>query len=168
MKKAHLPLVTSLMVSFSLAFGILVSDLSGYRVLTSAHAQTNSCSGTTVATRHVRVGYGLVLVVVASLVLGVVESFGTIYLGNVMDRDAIAFLFLVAVLMVTVLLFPWACRNHRLLGRWIWTTTNGGITAYDGFRPGATGAGSAPTRACRNHAAAQCRGRAWRGRSSRR
>jgi branched-chain amino acid transport system permease protein len=37
---------------------------------------------------------------VASLVLGIVESFGTIYLGNVMDRDAIAFLFLVAVLMV--------------------------------------------------------------------
>jgi len=37
---------------------------------------------------------------VASLVLGVVESFGTIYLGNVMDRDAMAFLFLVAVLMV--------------------------------------------------------------------
>lgn len=36
----------------------------------------------------------------ASLVLGVVESFGTIYLGQLMDRNAIAFAFLIAVLMV--------------------------------------------------------------------
>jgi branched-chain amino acid transport system permease protein len=37
---------------------------------------------------------------VASVVLGVVESFGTVYLSNVLDRDAIAFLFLVVVLMI--------------------------------------------------------------------
>lgn len=37
---------------------------------------------------------------IASLALGVVESFGTIYLDKVMDRDAIAFLFLIVVLMV--------------------------------------------------------------------
>jgi branched-chain amino acid transport system permease protein len=37
---------------------------------------------------------------VSSLVLGLVESFGTVYLSNVLDRDAIAFLFLVAVLMI--------------------------------------------------------------------
>lgn len=37
---------------------------------------------------------------VASLVLGVAESFGTVYLADVLDRDAIAFLVLVAVLMV--------------------------------------------------------------------
>jgi branched-chain amino acid transport system permease protein len=37
---------------------------------------------------------------VASVVLGVVESFGTIYLSNILDRDAIAFLFLVVVLMI--------------------------------------------------------------------
>lgn len=37
---------------------------------------------------------------VASLVLGLVESFGTVYLSNVLDRDAIAFLFLVVVLMI--------------------------------------------------------------------
>ena len=36
----------------------------------------------------------------ASLVLGVVESFGTIYLGKLLDRNAIAFAFLIAVLMV--------------------------------------------------------------------
>ena len=37
---------------------------------------------------------------VASVVLGVVESFGTVYLDKVLDRDAIAFLFLVVVLMI--------------------------------------------------------------------
>jgi branched-chain amino acid transport system permease protein len=37
---------------------------------------------------------------VASVVLGVVESFGTVYLSNILDRDAIAFLFLVVVLMI--------------------------------------------------------------------
>lgn len=37
---------------------------------------------------------------IASLVLGVVEAFGTIYMGNILDRDAIAFALLILVLMV--------------------------------------------------------------------
>jgi len=37
---------------------------------------------------------------VAALVLGVIEAYGTIYLGAVMDRDAIAFAFLIVVLML--------------------------------------------------------------------
>jgi branched-chain amino acid transport system permease protein len=37
---------------------------------------------------------------VASVALGVIESFGTIYLSGVLDRDAIAFAFLIAVLML--------------------------------------------------------------------
>jgi branched-chain amino acid transport system permease protein len=37
---------------------------------------------------------------IASLLLGVVESFGTIYIGAVLDRDAIAFAFLIVVLMI--------------------------------------------------------------------
>jgi branched-chain amino acid transport system permease protein len=37
---------------------------------------------------------------VASLALGVLEAFGTIYAGHLMDRDAIAFLFLIVVLML--------------------------------------------------------------------
>jgi branched-chain amino acid transport system permease protein len=44
---------------------------------------------------------------VASLLLGLVESFGTVYLDKLLDRDAIAFLFLIGVLMV---------RPHGLLG----------------------------------------------------
>ena len=37
---------------------------------------------------------------IASLVLGLVESYGTIFLGNWMNRDAIAFLALILILMV--------------------------------------------------------------------
>jgi len=36
----------------------------------------------------------------AALLLGVIEAFGTIYLGGILDRNAIAFAFLIAVLMV--------------------------------------------------------------------
>ncbi len=48
----------------------------------------------------------------------------------------------VMFLLVVVVLFPWAWRNSRpwVLGKWIWTTTNGGVTAYDGFNPAANGA----------------------------
>ena len=45
---------------------------------------------------------------VASLALGVIESFGTIYLGYLLDRDAIAFAFLILVLRV---------RPQGLLGK---------------------------------------------------
>ena len=37
---------------------------------------------------------------VAALALGVIEAYGTIYLGKILDRDAIAFAFLIAVLML--------------------------------------------------------------------
>ncbi len=36
---------------------------------------------------------------VASLALGILEAYGTIYIGHLLDRDAIAFLFLIVVLM---------------------------------------------------------------------
>jgi branched-chain amino acid transport system permease protein len=36
---------------------------------------------------------------IASLALGLVESYGTIFVGRFLDRDAIAFLFLIAVLI---------------------------------------------------------------------
>jgi branched-chain amino acid transport system permease protein len=37
---------------------------------------------------------------IASIVLGVIEAFGTIYIGDYLDRDAIAFAFLILVLMI--------------------------------------------------------------------
>lgn len=37
---------------------------------------------------------------IASMAIGIIEAFGTIYLGHLMDRDALAFAFLIIVLMV--------------------------------------------------------------------
>jgi len=42
--------------------------------------------------------------------------------------------------LVFAVLLPWAIRNKIVLGEWIWTTTNTGVTLYDGFHPMATGA----------------------------
>ena len=44
------------------------------------------------------------------------------------------------VALTIAILLPWAWRNHRVLGQWVWTSTNAGITSYDGFNPDATGA----------------------------
>jgi hypothetical protein len=44
------------------------------------------------------------------------------------------------VLLTVLALLPWGLRNRRVLGEWVWTTTNAGFTAYDGFHPEATGA----------------------------
>jgi hypothetical protein len=46
---------------------------------------------------------------------------------------------LLPVVLTILMLLPWAWRNERVLGQWIWTTTNGGITEYDGFNPDANG-----------------------------
>ena len=45
-----------------------------------------------------------------------------------------------AALVTLAVLLPWAVRNHRVLNRWLWSTSNDGITLYDGFHPDATGA----------------------------
>jgi 4-amino-4-deoxy-L-arabinose transferase-like glycosyltransferase len=44
------------------------------------------------------------------------------------------------LLLTGLALFPWAARNRWAVGAWIWTSTNDGITRYDGFNPDATGA----------------------------
>jgi hypothetical protein len=46
----------------------------------------------------------------------------------------------VTLFAVALALLPWAFRNHLLLDHWIFTTTNDGVTLYDGFSPAATGA----------------------------
>ena len=43
------------------------------------------------------------------------------------------------LLLVILTLLPWALRNRALLKEWVWLTTNGGVTKYDGFNPDATG-----------------------------
>jgi 4-amino-4-deoxy-L-arabinose transferase-like glycosyltransferase len=44
------------------------------------------------------------------------------------------------VVMTALVLLPWSARNYLVVHRWVWTSTNGGFTAYDGFNPDATGA----------------------------
>jgi 4-amino-4-deoxy-L-arabinose transferase-like glycosyltransferase len=45
-----------------------------------------------------------------------------------------------ALLLTLLVLAPWAYRNRQAVGEWVWTTTNGGFTAYDGLSPEADGA----------------------------
>jgi hypothetical protein len=42
-------------------------------------------------------------------------------------------------LLVSASLVPWAWRNHVMLGEWVWLTTNGGASLYDGQGPQADG-----------------------------
>ncbi len=42
--------------------------------------------------------------------------------------------------LIFVSLLPWAARNRHVLGETVWTTTNAGVTLWDGFHDGATGA----------------------------
>jgi hypothetical protein len=46
-------------------------------------------------------------------------------------RGRAVHLLLLAVVLLAAL-FPWAYRNHREFGRWIWSTSHGGITFYQG------------------------------------
>jgi 4-amino-4-deoxy-L-arabinose transferase-like glycosyltransferase len=45
----------------------------------------------------------------------------------------------VVVLVAYGALMPWADRNHRVTGHWVWTTLWVGPSLYDGFNPHATG-----------------------------
>ncbi len=45
----------------------------------------------------------------------------------------------VLVAVMAAGLLPWALRNQQVLGQRVWLTTRGGISLYDGFRPGADG-----------------------------
>lgn len=44
------------------------------------------------------------------------------------------------LLLVLLVMTPWAVRNYRVLHRLIWADTNAGFTLYDGYNPNATGA----------------------------
>lgn len=45
-----------------------------------------------------------------------------------------------ALLLEMAVLLPWGYRNSRVVGAWVITTTNSGVTLYDGLNPDATGA----------------------------
>ena len=84
------------------------------------------------------VGLPVVLGVAAVLARG--RQWGS---GEVAITEAPRFSWPVGATMVALTLLvlaPWAVRNHALLGEWVWLTSNGGVTKYDGFNPDATGA----------------------------
>jgi hypothetical protein len=54
-------------------------------------------------------------------------------------RRAVLLGSLVVVAGVFLILFPWAYRNHRQLGGWIWTRSNFGLELWIGNNPQATG-----------------------------
>ncbi len=45
----------------------------------------------------------------------------------------------VLVAVVVLVHVPWAARNHSVFGRWIFSTTHGGITLYQGNNPAVLG-----------------------------
>jgi len=72
----------------------------------------------------------------ATLLFGVVPL--AVFIGRRFDRQA----FVIAGVTVAVAmigLLPWATRNRATVGAWVWTTTRGGISLYDGVQQGATG-----------------------------
>ena len=40
---------------------------------------------------------------------------------------------------IIICLLPWAYRNHAEMGKWVFLTTNSGLTIYDSFNPDADG-----------------------------
>lgn len=47
---------------------------------------------------------------------------------------------IISIFCIVLALLPWAYRNKQLTGEWIFLTSRGGISLYDGVHPGATGA----------------------------
>jgi len=86
-----------------------------------------------------------VLVRPSALLLPILVPLASGWLNSPPDKTyhagrRVVFLAAVNLVLLVAMLLPWAIRNHRLLGHWVWTTTNSGITAYDGFNPRANGA----------------------------
>lgn len=86
-----------------------------------------------------------VLVRPSAMFLPVLVPLAAVFLNKPSDRPyqtgrRVSILMAVNVVLLVAMLLPWAIRNHNILGHWVWTTTNSGITVYDGFNPKATGA----------------------------
>ena len=94
------------------------------------------------AARRVLIGAGLLLLAISvyvrpsAILLPVILALASVGFGSAGVRRA-----LMTGLLILAILAPWAWRNAQpsVLGHWIWTTTNGGITAYDGWNPTAIG-----------------------------
>jgi hypothetical protein len=82
---------------------------------------------------------GLLLLPAMAFAAGLNPGETTAYRLSVqLRRGILAALVTTAVMLLCLL--PWVWRNHNIVGANVWTTTNRGITLYDGFHAGATGA----------------------------
>ena len=59
--------------------------------------------------------------------------------GTAYHRRKLLMVSTLQLMAMALVLLPWAYRNRLILHEWIFTTTNGGITLYDGFNRDATG-----------------------------
>jgi len=64
---------------------------------------------------------------------------GFLLIDRRFDRRSVIGAALAGLVMVAALV-PWAARNQRVTGHWIWLTTRSGISLYDGVHPQASGA----------------------------
>lgn len=138
----HIPLVASALVAFN-PFLIYFSAL----LLTETLFTAMLAWSLLLLTRRRSMIAGIAMLAVSIHVrpsavgmpalLGAVAAWG--FLNNVRLRRALAGA-MVGALFSVLVLFPWAWRNHHVLGRWVWSSSNDGITLFDGFHPTATGA----------------------------
>ncbi len=74
------------------------------------------------------------------VILGVIAAFVDRGIPRPCDWPGLPPVTTLMLVLTLFVLLPWAWRNQRVLKSWIWTTTNSGMTLYDGFNPDATGA----------------------------
>ncbi|HXE51406.1 MAG TPA: hypothetical protein VN541_00230 [Tepidisphaeraceae bacterium] len=77
-----------------------------------------------------------------SILLGLVAVFVNRTGAQPYEKPVVRWRLPVGATMVGILLLcllPWALRNVRVLGHWVWLDTNSGFTLYDGYNPDATG-----------------------------
>ncbi len=81
---------------------------------------------------------GLLLLPAMAFAVGLNTGQSAAYrLSDYLRRGLISMLLAMVILLISLL--PWVWRNHNLLGVNVWTTTNSGMTLYDGFHAGANG-----------------------------
>lgn len=86
MKRIHLSPVASLLVSLSLVVGILVSDVTGLRVIPKANAQTGAAPSPTVSVRAARLSSSVIIA--KGVVINGVETNG-VFANSVRVADAV-------------------------------------------------------------------------------
>ncbi len=130
-------LLTETLFTAMLAWGLVLLALPG-AIESSARARAAWLGGVVLLALAVLVRPGAIGLPVTLAVLGALVNRGAASayrLGPLWPLPVGA----TAVLATVLVLLPWGYRNQRVVGQWVWTSTNAGFTAYDGFNPDADG-----------------------------